>query len=774
MAEPVVDIPYIVINDDDDDDDDNVGAQLRDMRRRVNGIINRQRQPYIELDDDQLADEELGIAEELREVMDLSDDAPDLRAHKAAAAEERQLGSCQTEDGLILREGMFVELETALPSPFSPQFFKIHHIVRAPNQEVILRGFPYARAKNLGGKLPLKLNEVCIISREYGGDKRPWHRQFIASVDPERVKRIRRLVTTNVAFPAHRFENLDYCHFGKQWVADNSPLVCRYRYVEYFTSRDANKPREYALLRILEGEADARFAEPDDLTLNKWRGTKVPGGSFPKGHVVDLCAPGPMTSPGQQRVVSPGQRYTAGDTFAGGGGASRGMVQAGVRLEFGVDNWDRAVESLELNFPATKIYNMDIHRFITNSSISPRTDMLHLSPPCQYWSPAHTVVGRNDDMNMAALYSCSHLINKVRPRVFTLEQTFGIMHNRFALNFNMFIQGFTEHGYSIRWKIAHLATYGLPQPRRRLIIIGAGPGETLPTFPAPTHSDGKDRLKPFVSVKQALAPARRPAARRHPLHMLPRSFSLAKPAWDPDTTLPRTITCSGGQNYHYSGKRDFTHLEYALLQGFPMNHQFSATYVKKQIGNAFPPSVVRIFYSHLVDWLDRRDNVVGRVKERVSELSGDEAGRPLVISDSDSDDVREVMSRRRKRSVISVSDSDEEWVSGRRASAPKRRRTSAKTSANVVDLVTSDDDDDDDDDAAACFSDADTETLCGESRYATPRRNPSTPATPLSWRSRGSSKSLRSRGRKGTAADPVLLYEGECVLVGERKRLVMG
>ncbi|EON99001.1 putative rip defective protein [Phaeoacremonium minimum UCRPA7] len=79
--------------------------------------------------------------------------------------------------------------------------------------------------------------------------------------------------------------------------------------------------------------------------------------------------------------------------------------------------------------------------------------------------------------------------------------------------------------------------------------------------------------------------------------------------WDADGILPRTITTSGGQNYHYSGTRDFTYREYASLQGFPVWHRFVAPGIKKQIGNAFPPCVVKVLYDWIRKWLEDVDGV---------------------------------------------------------------------------------------------------------------------------------------------------------------------
>jgi DNA (cytosine-5)-methyltransferase 1 len=239
------------------------------------------------------------------------------------------------------------------------------------------------------------------------------------------------------------------------------------------------------------------------------------------------------------------------------------------------------------------------------------------------------VPGQNDEQNQAVLFCCTDLIEKFRPRLFTVEQTFGILSPKFREFFNTFINGFAIHGYSVRWKILHLSSYGVPQLRKRLIMIGSAPGERLPPFPPPTHSkDGAGGLKPWATPPSVLAPI--PPTLANPLHRphLRRRFDPPKAPWDP-TRLARTITCSGGQNYHWSGERDFTLLEYAVLQGFPTWHRFEGQYVKKQIGNAFAPSVVKILYEHLVEWLLKEDGF------EASARRGGRAGVPVGLAPGD-------------------------------------------------------------------------------------------------------------------------------------------
>ena len=131
-------------------------------------------------------------------------------------------------------------------------------------------------------------------------------------------------------------------------------------------------------------------------------------------------------------------------------------------------------------------------------------------------------------------------------------------------------------------------------------------------MPNPTHADPSSEttnLPPFATVNQTLdqisinAPDHDPASLIFPTNKRLRS-------WDGNAILPRAMTTSGGQNYHPSGKRDFTLREYAALQGFPPNHVFVGSYVKKQIGNAVPPVVAKVLFESIKRQLDEVDGVI--------------------------------------------------------------------------------------------------------------------------------------------------------------------
>ncbi|KAL8782889.1 MAG: hypothetical protein Q9195_009545, partial [Heterodermia aff. obscurata] len=168
---------------------------------------------------------------------------------------------------------------------------------------------------------------------------------------------------------------------------------------------------------------------------------------------------------------SPTRRYTFGDCFCGAGGVSRGAVQAGLRVEWGFDCNAYACSSYRLNNPFTAVYPLWAHDFCHKTTDRDfKVDICHLSPPCQFFSDAHTVMGKHDDVNTASLFAISELVKKAKPRVVMLEQTSGLLR-RHEIYFNAVVLMFTALGFSIRWKILNCADYGVPQRRMRIFMI---------------------------------------------------------------------------------------------------------------------------------------------------------------------------------------------------------------------------------------------------------------------------------------------------------------
>ncbi len=198
-------------------------------------------------------------------------------------------------------------------------------------------------------------------------------------------------------------------------------------------------------------------------------------------------------------------------------------------------------------------------------------------------------------------------------------------------NFRPARAAFGEMGYAVDARVLDAADFGVPQFRRRAVIIGRRGGGAI-RFPEPTHGDGR---LPYMTAGNALnAPmdAETTAAEIPALSPLAvERLSYIRPGesvWDAMSRLPDhlkikgngfpssiyrrlspgepsyTVVGNGGGGtliYHWRDDRPMSNRERARLQGFADNLVFhgSTTDVRSQIGNAVPPPLARAIASAL-------------------------------------------------------------------------------------------------------------------------------------------------------------------------------
>ncbi|KAI1760022.1 S-adenosyl-L-methionine-dependent methyltransferase [Hypoxylon sp. FL1150] len=659
------------------------------FERRFHEMLSRPNRITIDLTENQRDDVEEAEREDeatlepdiaqVIEVIDLTAARPPRKPRQVAPLQQRNppitLPSrwieCYTYNGMELKRGTTVEIH-AIPELSDATFLHIQFIIRT-DSGIVLRGLPLTRTRNIRGRLPRLRNEVALVLHIDQDDIRPDEEQAAIEISADKIQKVRTCHITNKNFPEHRFPVGIYKDVRE--VEENGVLVCRWKCC--YIWGDARRrvlglpSTEFVVAHLTANEVPrARFRASDACIMNVWRGGKVRGGAFIPGEpetrlTVDV-------EDESQDVWMPrksDQQYTFADMFCGAGGASCGARLAGFRITLSCDNADGACHTYSTHFPEADLRQQDMYDFIMDLGVSRHhVDCLHLSPPCQFWSPAHTTVGVNDDANIAILFSCHELIKSLRPRIFTLEQTFGILHPRFEYYFNALVYGFTQHNYSVRWKVVNLLSWGAPSQRQRLVMIGACPGEELPPYPLATHSRDPvagDGTKPYRTVGDMLHKI--PKGVIDDLHEPDNLIPICRVPWDPNQPLARTITCGGGQgNYHYSGKRGFTLREYATLQGFPVDYQFRRPEQKRQIGNAFPPLVVKTLYKHLRRWLEQRDYVFASENE-LSESEEEYNSEPELDSEVEYMGSREtekeieylgIRKLRRSSSIVSVDESN--------------------------------------------------------------------------------------------------------------------
>ncbi|QSQ15599.1 DNA cytosine methyltransferase [Myxococcus landrumensis] len=200
------------------------------------------------------------------------------------------------------------------------------------------------------------------------------------------------------------------------------------------------------------------------------------------------------------------------DLFAGAGGMSLGFEQAGfdVRAAVEVDPVHAAVHTF--NFPECAVLPRSASE-VTAAEIRAAAglgkgpvDCVFGGPPCQGFS----LMGQRalEDPRNALVLEFVRLVAELDARTFVFENVKGLTvgnHRRFL---DELVRAFDDVGYETRmpWQVLDAASYGVPQHRERLILMGVRKGGTLPRYPAPTTT-------PADRERDLLAPPSGPSCR---------------------------------------------------------------------------------------------------------------------------------------------------------------------------------------------------------------------------------------------------------------------
>lgn len=227
-----------------------------------------------------------------------------------------------------------------------------------------------------------------------------------------------------------------------------------------------------------------------------------------------------------------------------------GAAAAGFNVKWGFDFNSNAGLTWQKNFPLAKFHLLPVHEFadLPDPHHELWIDILHLSPPCQVFSPAHTVPGQHDEMNYASLFGVGSAIKKSRPRIVTLEQTFGILHPKNKNAFHGLIGCFADLGFDVSWQVVKFQGYGSPSRRTRLIILAAWYVLSLsishlePT--SSTNTRPTARENPFPTCPNTPTPSlSSPPPPKNPTAPPTKRSPPSRPT--PRTMTPKTPNCTG-------------------------------------------------------------------------------------------------------------------------------------------------------------------------------------------------------------------------------------
>ena len=310
--------------------------------------------------------------------------------------------------------------------------------------------------------------------------------------------------------------------------------------------------------------------------------------------------------------------YSLVSLFCGGGGLDLGLGFAGFRTLVASDVAPVFVDSVVSNIPTARPCKEDAFHLtkemLCNLAGTNRIDLVAAGPPCQ----AFSILGRRGalaDPRGKLTFKYFDLVAEIQPRAFIFENVPGLL----TLNKGEEWQQLLEYakaktGYQLYWRQLNALTFGIPQVRERIFLVGlreesyfqfpsqpTGPrsrklmdsmigfgGKGLPSAWALQSIDGL----PNHNIRQHGA-----RVRRRYRQILPgqRDRTDHTDRIDPDrpsgTVLVGSAAGGGRPHIHPYEDRVITVREGARLQSFPDWYVFQggSTSQYRQIGNAVPP-----------------------------------------------------------------------------------------------------------------------------------------------------------------------------------------
>ena len=324
--------------------------------------------------------------------------------------------------------------------------------------------------------------------------------------------------------------------------------------------------------------------------------------------------------------------FTAIDLFSGVGGLSEGLRQAGFKTKYAFEIDEVASRSYSMNHKEVKVITKDIRRVDMNEiKAALHDEKIHLlagCPPCQGFSTVRRLNKPNpvsDDRN-DLIDEYVRFIKELNPFTFMMENVPGLA---LSSNFEQAVKKLKSIGYIVDYKTVNVKDYGVPQNRKRLVMVGSRLGpidiakpsnkkvtvkDKIGNLPHPEESSDKlhkiypkhtKRIQDLIRDIPHDGGSRKDLGESRQLECHKKAnvgFNdvYGRLRWDDYST---TITggClnpSKGRFLHPEQDRCISAREAALLQSFPKNYKFPTdvpiSKIALMIGNALPPQFCKI------------------------------------------------------------------------------------------------------------------------------------------------------------------------------------
>ncbi|MDD7305398.1 DNA cytosine methyltransferase [Anaerococcus sp. AGMB00486] len=349
------------------------------------------------------------------------------------------------------------------------------------------------------------------------------------------------------------------------------------------------------------------------------------------------------------------------DLFAGAGGLSLGFMDAGFEIVLANEIDKSIAESYIKNHPSTKMIIGDITKLDIYQNFIPYKNVVDViigGPPCQGFSQKGKRKTINDERNYLFQYFVK-VVSIVKPKYFVMENVPNILTSENGLFIEEINELFSKIGYFLEYGVLNAYDFGVPQNRRRAIILGkykgippklptgsrekvsiwdaisdlnflnSGEGEEKMEYEIPPQTRYQKRLRKDSKILYNHKATKHSKLVLERLSMIPPNGgkdslpaehltkSIYSGTWsrmkidEPSVTITtRFDTPSSGQFTHPYLNRSITVREAARIQSFPDTFIFIGTKSSqmRQVGNAVPPLLARNIARVIIKDIEERKN----------------------------------------------------------------------------------------------------------------------------------------------------------------------
>jgi len=331
---------------------------------------------------------------------------------------------------------------------------------------------------------------------------------------------------------------------------------------------------------------------------------------------------------------------SAVDLFCGAGGLTFGLLQAGIKVEAGIDIDEQAKHAYVTNNPGTEFFAWDVgrkqYKSIAKLFAPDKYRLLAGCAPCQPFSKLTNGIEKHSAWSL--LDNFGRFVTRIQPELVTMENV-PELADRGREVFDRFVERLEQLDYSVDWQFVNCQEYGVPQGRKRLVLLASLLGPiSVPEgrYPYPSQwrrvrdvigslpelesgeEDESDRLHgaPLLSdtnLKRIRATPHDGGTRHswpdelvldcHKKKSGERYFSIYGRMWWDKPAPTMTTLCTGignGRFGHPEQDRSITLREASLFQSFPRSYEFwpadkklNRRAISRMIGNAVPPKLAK-------------------------------------------------------------------------------------------------------------------------------------------------------------------------------------